>query len=127
MKLHTIPFWKIQCSILSYILLACLPVSAQITPDKTLPINSQIAHNANTNIIEGGTIKGSNLFHSFEQFSVLPGTTAYFNNGTSVQNIFTRITGNSISNINGILKTNGIANFFLINPNGIIFGKSAQC
>jgi filamentous hemagglutinin family protein len=76
--------------------------------------------------INGGEREGNNLFHSFEKFSIPEGMEAVFENATDIENIFTRITGDDISNINGLLSTQGDANFFLINPNGIIFGENAQ-
>ncbi|QHG19480.1 filamentous hemagglutinin N-terminal domain-containing protein [Nostoc sp. ATCC 53789] len=99
---------------------------AQITQDSTLPNNSQVTTQGNITIIEGGTQLESNLFHSFKEFSVLNGTTAEFKNTEGIQNIISRVTGKSISNIDGILKANGTANLFLINPNGIIFGTHAS-
>lgn len=107
-------------------------VFAQITPDNTLGVERSVI-TPNVNIkgvaadqINGGAIRGSNLFHSFREFNVKDGQRVYFSNPAGINNILSRVTGNTPSSIFGTLGVNGNANLFFINPNGIIFGKNAS-
>ncbi len=97
---------------------------AQVVPDNT--VGTTVNLNGTAFEINNGTRSGNNLFHSFSQFSVPTGGSALFNNPTDVQTIFGRVTGSHVSNIDGLIKTQGGANLFLMNPNGIVFGPNAQ-
>ncbi|TAE59741.1 MAG: filamentous hemagglutinin N-terminal domain-containing protein [Nostocales cyanobacterium] len=102
-------------------------VSAQITPDNTLGTESSVVNRVNEikDLINGGATRGGNLFHSFQEFNVGENRSVYFGNPTGIENILTRVTGGNVSNILGTLGVEGTANLFLINPNGIYFGKDA--
>jgi filamentous hemagglutinin family protein len=102
---------------------------AQLVPDTTLGSeNSRVTPMTPTvEQIDGGATRGTNLFHSFREFNVGEGRSAYFSNPAGIENILTRVTGTNPSNILGTLGVSGgNANLFLINPNGIIFGVNAR-
>ncbi|QLE51805.1 filamentous hemagglutinin N-terminal domain-containing protein [Nostoc sp. C057] len=126
-------------------LLGCLSVSlltsktqaqqSNIVPDNTLGAeSSQVIGNLNlqgqpTEVITGGATRGINLFQSFREFNVSEGRGAYFfSPSADIQNILARVTGSNRSEILGTLGifSNSSPNLFLINPNGIVFGKNAS-
>lgn len=87
-------------------------------------LNTSIELNENAYMIQGGTQKGNNLFHSFETFNLHTGEIAYFDD-LGMQNTIGRITGADYSWINGKI-ISGAANLYLINPNGIMFGADVS-
>jgi filamentous hemagglutinin family protein len=116
----------INCAVVVGVFLASVPsVDAQIRSDGTLPTVVNRPNNLDF-AIDGGSRSGSNLFHSFSQFSVPTGSTAVFNNPLDIQNIFSRVTGGTVSNIDGRIRANGSASLFLLNPSGIVFGPNAR-
>lgn len=103
---------------------------SQIVPDGSLGAERSIVQpddfDPQLDLITGGARRGINLFHSFQQFNVGEGRGVYFDNPSGIENILSRVTGGSRSEILGtlgILRSN--VNLFLINPNGIIFGSNA--
>ena len=106
-------------------------VKAQAIPDATLPSESSIiisnpAYGLPGEAVIGGAQRGSNLFHSFESFSVPSGQSVYFLDPESVTRIFARVTGALSSEIRGTLGVLGSSDLFFVNSNGILFGPDAQ-
>ena len=106
---------------------------SNIVPDETLGNEKSrvvpFEGNNAIDIIQGGAIRDSNLFHSFKEFNIGEGRGAYFfSPNAEIQNILTRVTGSNRSEILGTLGTfgNSQPNLFLINPNGIVFGENAS-
>ncbi len=105
-------------------------VTTSITPTTgTGNLNTAVTQSGNVYNITDGTRAGTNLFHSFGNFSVGSGDIANFLNNTQLPttNILSRVTGGNVSNIYGTIQTTdfGNANLFLMNPAGIIFGPNA--
>ena len=80
--------------------------------------------------ITGGAVRGIDgnlLFHSFENFSLESGQSAFFDPSdinTNIETIFSRVTG-SPSRIDGSIRADN-ADIFFINPKGIWFGPDAS-
>jgi len=121
-------YWKLKYFVLSAIvLLSSQSLSAQVLPDNTLGAESSTIRTVDElrDRVESGAIRGENLFHSFEQFAIQEGARIDFANPEGITNIFSRVTGSSVSEIFGTLGVDGAANLFLMNPNGIIFGENS--
>ena len=100
---------------------------AQVTSDGTLSTTVTSPDGSNFSIDGGNRPNGGgNLFHSFQDFSVPTNGSAVFNNANDVANIISRVTGGNFSSIDGLIKANGSANLFLLNPAGILFGENAR-
>ncbi|PON16803.1 hypothetical protein C2W62_16550 [Candidatus Entotheonella serta] len=134
MHIHPVTPWQARglCGLWlsAWLLLSLWPslspaqVSSHITSDGTT--GTTVTQNGSVYDIDGGTIRGQNQFHSFDQFRVGTGDTASFNGPAGIENIISRVTGGSRSDIDGtLLSTIDGANLFLLNPSGIMFGPNA--
>ncbi|MEH1940482.1 MAG: S-layer family protein [Nostoc sp.] len=128
----TTSIWLALCGRIAPLMvmsLWCGFANAQVTPDSTL--NTTVSQTDNNFTITNGSAANSNLFHSFQQFSVPTGGSVTFDlaNTPNISTIFSRVTGGNISNIDGLIQTinsNNPVSLFLINPSGIVFGPNAQ-
>jgi filamentous hemagglutinin family protein len=127
---HFRPYWTLG---LGWVMLTLLSPVAQAQNviqaiDGTgTQVNTQVNLTGTQFDITNGTPSGTNRFHSFTRFDLSAGQSANFVLDAGVQNVLGRVTGGTISNINGTITTSGSnANVFLINPSGIVFGPEAQ-
>lgn len=63
------------------------PGNAQIIPDQTLGKEKSVINSIDRlkEQIEGGAIRGSNLFHSFQEFNVGENRSVYFTNPAGIE------------------------------------------
>jgi filamentous hemagglutinin family protein len=126
-------------ALISLVGMIAIPAEGQVIPDETLgtersQVRQETIRNLESDRISGGARRGNNLFHSFTQFDVNEERGAYFDNPAGVSNIFGRVTGGDRSKIlgrMGVIQSGttdqlGNARLFLLNPNGIVFGRNAS-
>ena len=100
---------------------------AQVTLDGSLGPQGPLAGPNYRIYAHLGKIRGSNLFHSFDQFNVPTGGSATFSGPAEIKNILSRVTGGQPSSIDGVLQSEITgANLYLLNPSGVLFGPNAS-
>lgn len=78
-----------------------------------------------------GDIRGQNLFHSFDTFNLKINETANFlppiEQSLPIENVISRVNGGEASTIAGTIKSQiPGADFYLLNPYGLIFEETSQ-
>lgn len=105
-------------------------IVADTAPEKAT--GTIVTQSGNRTMIDGGTLTGRNLFHSLSAFSLRAGDTAAwtfsFGDPVTIRNVISRVTGGERSFIDGTIDSTALpnANFFLINPAGIVLAENAQ-
>lgn len=99
-----------------------------VATDATLGHAGPVPHVGNTFTVAEplGHRVGSNLFFSLSKLNLDKGEIADFAPGsTGVSNILTRVTGGA-SSIDGTIRSASGADFYFMNPSGVMFGPDAQ-
>ena len=113
---------------------AAAPIATDIRADVAGPLalGTQVTRVGRNHVIDGGTRAGNNLFHSFSRFDLGQGDFARWvhsaGDPATIRNVINRVTGGDPSDIFGTLDSRALPNadFYFINPAGIIFGDGAR-
>ena len=122
---------KVNCLLAKQIMAAVLSGGMLLLPNwgYALPQGGQIVGgNGNISTPDSGklNISGSgNLAIDWNSFNIAQGEAVNFQKLSEVLNVLNYVTGSSRSEIFGKITGNGV-NVFLINPNGILFGATAE-
>jgi len=117
------------CLRAALLLLASLPagIAAEVVMDGSLGPGGALGGPDYAITQDLGKTVGSNLFQSFSRFNISNGESATFSGNSGINNIISRVTGGSRSNIDGLVRsTIPGANFYFINPYGVVFGPNAS-
>ena len=117
----------VKLIIVSSCLMTAISVQAQISTDGTLGPAQNLSGPDYQIGADLGQQHGSNLFHSFQEFNLQRLESATFSGPNSIQNVISRVTGGNPSNIDGTIRSLiPNADFYFLNPFGIIFGPNAR-
>lgn len=137
-------------SALALLLLAPAPSGADVVFDGSLrpglaetsppafSVTPELGIDRELRVIEDdGLVRGANLFHSFQTLSLLEHERLLFTHSDSIGRVIARVTGGEPSVIAGQLRVRADpgtlpdgshaapADFFLLNPNGLVFSSPA--
>jgi filamentous hemagglutinin family protein len=118
-----------SCLRVALLLLASLPggIAAEVVMDGSLGPGGALGGPDYAITQDLGKTVGSNLFQSFSRFNISNGESATFSGNSGINNIISRVTGGSRSSIDGLVRsTIPGANFYFINPYGVVFGPNAS-
>jgi filamentous hemagglutinin family protein len=131
-NLYSIPLpqgtFNMRLSLLIGLIITTLPGHAEVVLDGSVgPATTLPGPNFDIRA-DYGKAMGNNLFHSFQSFNLNQNESATFSGPAHTENVISRITGGTLSNIDGTMKLSDMpkANFYFINPAGIIFGEHAK-
>ncbi|MBE9563569.1 MAG: filamentous hemagglutinin N-terminal domain-containing protein, partial [Proteobacteria bacterium] len=115
---------------ISILILISYSVNAEVITDGTLGQHINLSGPNFQITSDLGEQHGGNLFHSFQDFNLNSSESAIFsgsNNINNINNIISRVTGGNPSNIDGLIRsTIPNADFYFLNPYGIMFGSNAK-
>ena len=108
-------------------LLFCLTTAyADVVTDGTVGPSGAITGPNYTIGSDLGKQVGGNLFHSFSRFNISRNESALFTGSEAVANIIARVTGGSLSRIDGQIQSQiAGANLYFLNPSGVMIGPDA--
>jgi filamentous hemagglutinin family protein len=110
-----------------HLLTFTLSTNAQITTDGSLGPLVNLSGPDYQITSDLGQQHGGNLFHSFQEFNLQHFESANFSGADNVQNVISRVTGGHLSNIDGTIRsTMPNADFYFLNPYGILFGPHVK-
>jgi filamentous hemagglutinin family protein len=115
--------WPVVCFLASGLV---APASADVVTDGSVGARVRLAGDFEIGA-DLGTRAGRNLFHSFGRFSLDTGERATFSGPDQIRNVISRVTGGARSDIDGtIASTIPGADFYFLNPAGVVFGPNAS-
>ena len=110
----------------SILLLHC-SVTAEIITDGSLGQSINLPGPEFQITSDLGQQHGNNLFHSFQDFNLQSHESAIFSGSGDISNVINRVTGDNASNIDGLIRsTIPNADFYFLNPHGVMFGPNAK-
>ncbi len=118
---------------------AAIAAPGAVSAQTTIEVDQEAGFDTGTNVtategtftISGGEASGANLFHSFAEFNLASGDIAQWVRGQSdaaaIEHVINRVRSGSPSQIDGTIRLTDMPNadFWFVNPAGVIFGANA--